>query len=323
MSHELVILMGYNAAGKSSLVGDYESRGYMRLNRDLCGGTLDDLVAAAELVIQQGWLTPLNDGDPLPGIIFDNTYPTIKSRASLIALGNKYNVPVRCIHLTTSMEDAQLNACLRMVRKTGRLLSADELKKANDPNLFPVVAIYHYRKEFQTPTTAEGFSSVVNIPFARTWGKEYVNKAVIVDYDGTLRSSKGTQKYPIKKSDIKILPNRAKILAQYKADGYYILGASNQSGVDKGTITHAECHQRFIDTNEMLGNPVDEFLFCPHRVPPITCYCRKPNPGIGAYFIEKYKLFPPSCIMVGDMGSDKSFAARCGFKYQDAEQFFK
>jgi histidinol phosphatase-like enzyme len=58
-------------------------------------------------------------------------------------------------------------------------------------------------------------------------------------------------------------------------------------------------------------------------VPPITCYCRKPAPGMGAYFIEKYKLNPAKCIMVGDMGSDKTFAARCGFQYADASEFFK
>ena len=40
-------------------------------------------------------------------------------------------------------------------------------------------------------------------------------------------------------------------------------------------------------------------------------------------FIEKYKLLPSKCIMVGDMGGDKSFAARCGFQYVDANDFFK
>ena len=323
MTSDLIILMGFNSAGKSTLVAEYEARGYMRLNRDLCGGSLDDLVAAAERVIDDEWLTPLNDGNPLPGIVFDNTYPSKESRKAVIDLGQKHRVPVQCVHLTTSMEDAQLNACLRMVKKTGKILVPDDFKKSKDPNLLPPAAIYHYRKIFEKPTTTEGFASVTEVPFVRKWSKEYCNKAIIVDYDGTLRLSKGDHKFPIKKSDIKILPKRAEILAEFKKRGYLILGASNQSGVAKKQLTHEECHQRFVDTNEMLGNPVDDFMFCPHSVPPIVCFCRKPSPGIGAYFIEKYKLNPASCVMVGDMGSDKTFASRCGFQYKDAEEFFK
>ena len=110
MKQKLVILMGFNAAGKSTLVEEYLSKGYLRLNRDLCGGTLDGLVSAAERVIDDEWLTPLNNGDPLEGIVFDNTYPSKESRAAVIALGAQYRVPVECVHLTTSMEDAQLNA---------------------------------------------------------------------------------------------------------------------------------------------------------------------------------------------------------------------
>ena len=51
--------------------------------------------------------------------------------------------------------------------------------------------------------------------------------------------------------------------------------------------------------------------------------CFKPMPGMGAEFIEKYKLNPSECIMVGDMTSDKTFAKRCGFQFMDAEEFFK
>ena len=58
---------------------------------------------------------------------------------------------------------------------------------------------------------------------------------------------------------------------------------------------------------------IKDYLFCTHRVPPITCYCRKPNVGMSAYFIENYKLLPSECIMVGDTGTDKSFAIRSGF----------
>ncbi len=305
--------MGYNAAGKSTLVQSYVDQGFHRINRDTNGGTLEECATDAKNALR-------NFGKP---VVLDNTYPSVKSREAIIAAAKSSGVPITCVHLTTSMEDAQLNACLRMVKKTGKILGPDDFKKVKDPNLFPPAAIYRYRKEFEKPTYAEGFNTIVEVDFERKWGPEYSNKAVIVDYDGTLRLSKGAQKFPIKKEDIKILPKRAEILAEFKKRGYLILGASNQSGVAKKQLTHEECHRRFVDTNELLGNPVDDFMFCPHSVPPIVCFCRKPAPGIGAYFIEKYKLNPSQCLMVGDMGSDKSFAARCGFQFVDANEFFK
>lgn len=66
-----------------------------------------------------------------------------------------------------------------------------------------------------------------------------------------------------------------------------------------------------------------EILYCPHKVPPITCYCRKPGPGMGVELIFKYKLDPRKCVYVGDMTTDKTFAARCGFKFEDHTEFFK
>ena len=66
-----------------------------------------------------------------------------------------------------------------------------------------------------------------------------------------------------------------------------------------------------------------EYLFDTSRVPPINSWSRKPMPGMGVTFIEKYKLDPGECIMVGDMTSDKTFATRCGFQFVHAEDFFK
>ena len=302
--------MGYNAAGKSTLVEDFVKKGYKRLNRDVSGGTVDDLAKNADIVLAHG------------PVVLDNTYPDVKSRASIIAVGKKHNIPVRCLWLKTSFEDAQLNACLRMVRKTGKLLQPEDFKTINDPNLFPPVALFHYRKIFQTPTLKEGFDQIEDVPFIRQWGPEYVNRALILDYDGTLRLSTGAQKYPSAPSEIQMLPNRNGLLKAFAKDaGYMLLGASNQSGIARGSVTAKAVEECFEHTNKMLGMNI-EYQYCPHRIPPVSCYCRKPHPGIGALFIEKYKLNPSKCIMVGDMTTDETFAERCGFNYMDAEQFF-
>jgi phosphoglycolate phosphatase-like HAD superfamily hydrolase len=43
---------------------------------------------------------------------------------------------------------------------------------------------------------------------------------------------------------------------------------------------------------------------------------------MSALFIEKYKLLPSECIMVGDMTTDETFAIRSGFKFVHADKFF-
>lgn len=311
MNKEIVLIMGYLAAGKSTLVEQYVKQGYTRLNRDLLGGSIDDLAKEAYQHLTSG-------SSP---VVLDNTYPSIKSRKSIVDVAKKLKIPIRCIHLTTSLEDAQLNTCLRMIKKIGRLLQAEDFKSTKDPNLFPPAALFHYRKEFETPTKAEGFNSVELIPFVRKWGPEYINKALILDYDGTLRTSTGPLDFPQDVNEIQILPGRSEKLKEYQDKGYRLLGASNQSGIARGTPREAVviC---FEETNHRLGVKID-YQFCPHRIPPISCFCRKPHVGIGAWFIEKYKLLPSKCIMVGDQTTDKTFAERCGFQYINAEDFFQ
>lgn len=311
MSKEVILITGYNASGKSSRVKLYESKGYHRLNRDTDGGTIDGLATKVAKLLSEG----------INKIVLDNTYPSIVSRASVIKAAKSQNAIINCIHLKTSLEESQMNACLRMIRTYGKLLSPEEIKAAKDPNTFPPAALFHYRKQYQPATIQEGFDSVEEVPFQRNWGPEYKNKALILDYDGTLRESNGPQKYPSTPDEIVMLPGRIDVLKAYRDDGYLLLGASNQSGIAKGTVTYDAVVGVFEQTNKNLGLNID-YNFCPHPSNPIICYCRKPQCGIGALFIEKHKLNPSNCIMVGDMTTDESFARRCGFGYVDQKDFF-
>lgn len=295
------------ASGKSSLVEEYANRGYKPFNRDIFGGSLDNLANLVDTYLTSN----------LCGVVLDNTYGTVESRRSIIQVANKHRIPILCKWLTTSLEDSQLNSCLRSIKLTGKLTNDSGNK---NPNLFPNSALFSYRKKFEAPSLKEGFTTIDKIPFIRTWTPEYKNKAIIFDYDGTLRASKGVNPWPEKVSDVEILPNRKDIILKWKRDGYILLGASNQSCISKGLDENVviDC---FKETNRQLGIDI-EYLYCSHRVPPVSCYCRKPSVGMGALFIEKYKLNPSKCIMVGDMTTDETFASRCGFKYEHANKFF-
>lgn len=320
---EIVLICGYNAAGKSTLVKEFTDCGYHRINRDTTGGSLDGQVSLVKAAVADGHRR----------IVLDNTYLTIESRESVIEAGKELNIPVRCVWLKTSFEDAQLNACLRMVRKTGRILSPEELKKSKDPNLFPPVALFGARKKWkgedktlkykgkQIPKVEHGFYEVEEREFVRSWSKEYHRKALILDFDDTLRKSNGPNNWPEHPDHVELLPGRKEILGDYQKRGYLLLGASNQSAIAKG-LPEKDCVACFERTLELLGLKID-YLYCPHRIPPVSCYCRKPSPGMAALFIEKYKLLPSECIFVGDATSDKTFAERAGFQYVHPNEFFK
>ena len=310
---EIVLVMGYPASGKSSwALANFPK--HRRINRDALGDkTLDDLVPLAAAA--------LDEGAP---VVLDNTYADRASRAAIVALGRARGVPVRAVVLDTTIEDAQYNAAERMVRKYGALPSPAEIKKLarKDPNTFGPAVLFRHRKVFEEPTAAEGFSAVERARFARAAQPDgYVNKGLLVDYDGTLRRTKSGAKYPVSPDDVEVLPGRAAVLRRYAADGYKLLGVSNQSGVSKGDLTEEAARACFARTHELLGVEL-EVAFCPHEPAPINCFCRKPMPGLAVAFIERHKLARAHTIMVGDMTTDRTFASRAGVRYVDQGEFF-
>lgn len=208
------------------------------------------------------------------------------------------------------------------MRRENKILSEEEIKANKSPNMFPPVVLFKYKKEFQKPTVSEGFGLVEQREFVRRFPKIWTGKAVILDYDGTLRDTISGAKWPQDPNDVMVLPNRKEILDSYVKQGYMLLGASNQSGIAKGTPTEDVAVACFDKTNELLGHDI-EVAYCPHKVPPINCYCRKPMPGMAVQFFHKYNLDPRQCIMVGDSTSDKTFATRSHMKFVHADEFFK
>jgi histidinol-phosphate phosphatase family protein len=312
---DVVIVSGCSAAGKTSLMSQFA--GYHRVNRDLLGGTLKNLGKHVRTALASGQNK----------IVLDNTFPTIDSRKAVIEAAKEYGVPIRCLHLNTDAVQAKTNAALRMLSKYGRLMSSSEMaeqKKTSgveDPNLFPPIVIDAYFGKFERPTRREGFDEVEIVRFKRIWDPGFDGKAVILDYDGTLRKTKSGLNCPRDTTDIEILPNRRKKLLEYQAKGYRLLGISNQSNVGWGLVSHEVTVECFEETNRLLGIDI-EYAFCPHKSRPVQCYCRKPSTGLGMLFIQKYRLNPKKVIMVGDLESDSDFAKNCGFKYRDQGDFF-
>ena len=305
------MVVGFPASGKSSVTKDLIAGGGVSLNRDTEGGAVIDLLPKMENLLLAG-----------KNVVLDNLFATIESRKPFIEMAQRMSVPISCSVMGTSFEEASFNAVQRMIDLTGRFPSQEEIKKSKHPNIFPIVVLFKYKKEYQKPTVEEGFSKVEVVKFKRREA-DFTNKALILDYDGTLRECiGGNEKYPTSEEHVEIKPNRTEVLQAYKDKGYILLGCSNQSGIAKGELTQEKCQQLFDHTNKLLGHDIP-VSFCVHQSAPPVCYCRKPQVGHGVEMINKYKLNRKECIFVGDYTTDKTFATRCGFQYVDQAEFFK
>src|SRR5262249_33582901 len=140
---EIVLIMGLPGAGKSTLAQTLVERGYTRLNRDDAGGSLRDLVPDLERLIDEG----------AARIVLDNTYVSRKSRAPIVQVAARRQMPLRCLWLSTGVEDAQVNAVSRMIARYGRLLGPDDMRKAvkHDVSAFAPSVQFRYQRELEPP----------------------------------------------------------------------------------------------------------------------------------------------------------------------------
>lgn len=305
-------MMGYPASGRTTWV-NANLPGYRRLDRELEGGTLDSLLPKLFFAIKNG-----------ENVVLDDDYPSVASRRPLFSVTEREGVSMRCVWLTTSIEDAQRNAVHHLVSRYGHLPSPDELRTLvkTDPLALKPHALFAYRKQFEKPTTTEGFASVDTVTFVRDVVRTPNDRrAVIFDYDGTLRTTKSGEKYPRHPDDVLLLPGRKEKLARLSADGWLLLGVSNQGDVSRGKLSEADAMACFERTQALLGAKI-ETRFCPHNPAPISCWCRKPMPGFGVEFCVRHGLDAAKCVMVGDRTTDETFASRAGFVFESAESFF-
>jgi len=308
-------MQGLPASGKSSLNDIYKEKGYKIISRDKMGCTMKGVLQH----IRQYKLTK---------IVVDATFPTVESREPFIEFAQEKGMTIGCHRMKTSKDDCLINAMLRTKEITGEFYyhhsEIPEQWKKN-PQVFVQPVIFKQVKEAKVPRKIEGFDEIVNTTFERVWKEDYTNKAVFVDFDGTIRVVIDDSKYPypVEFHNQEIMPNSAEILKEYKDKGYLIIGVSNQSGVNKKHFID-DVNAIFEETKLMLGEDIiDDYMFCPHSMPAQICTCRKPQSGMGLYFRDKYKLDLSKCIMVGDRTTDKIFATRLGIIYYDHKEFFK
>ena len=287
---EVVIVMGMPGAGKSVVAHAMEREGYERLNRDILGGSLADLIPHL--------------GERLAGrrprVVLDNTYPTRKSRNEVIEAAWQRGARVRCVWLTTDVPNAQINSIRRMLDVHGRLPSPEEIRQLGkkDTRYLLPDAQFRYERTLEPPTLEEGFASVEAHPFVREPDPND-GRALILDFDNVVEST-----------------NVAGTLARHRREGWLILVHAWRP-----QATPPEVEETFARIREVLGEDVD-VACCPHDAGPPVCWCRKPIPGSVLEFAMRRRVALERSIVVGASAADRTMAERIGARFEVSSAFF-
>jgi predicted kinase len=135
---ELVVVIGFQGAGKSTFTRAHFAEGYVYISRDLLRNHRHPSLRQLQLIEEA-----LREGH---SVVVDNTHVTIADRAPIIALGRQYGARILGYFFPPNVKES----LARNQARTG---------KARVPN----VAIYATAKRFQPPTLEVGFDTLYRV----------------------------------------------------------------------------------------------------------------------------------------------------------------
>ncbi|KAK9296462.1 hypothetical protein QLX08_009518 [Tetragonisca angustula] len=138
-NQEIILMVGCPGSGKSHFARNYLNH-YECVNRDTLGSWQKCITTMERHLNEKS------------SVVVDNTNPDCASRQRYIEVAKKYNIPVRCFVMSTSTDHAKHNNKFRELTNPRHV-------KIND------LVIDSYVKNYQAPSSDEGFTEIVNINF--------------------------------------------------------------------------------------------------------------------------------------------------------------
>jgi bifunctional polynucleotide phosphatase/kinase len=136
---EVIIMIGYPGSGKSTIARDiFGTAGYAVISGDELK-TSAKMIKTAAAALDAG----VGVGE-VKSVVFDATNPSKKKRAEYIDFAKKRGLPVRCIHVATSLEESMANNQKRPADK-----------------IIPRIAYNLYKKNFEEPVAVEGCEVII------------------------------------------------------------------------------------------------------------------------------------------------------------------
>ena len=155
-----------------------------------------------------------------------------------------------------------------------------------------------------------------------------MNKLLLLDMDGTVREPASGEKFIQHPLDQKIMHGADIAIALADAQGWFIIGITNQGGVAAGKKSLRDCVEEQVYTIKLLP-VIHKIYFCPdfdgkelgcvYRTsytvfsPPGYSSFRKPGAGMIEYAIDTHTV--GECLFVGDRPEDEQAAASAGIKF--------
>jgi aryl-alcohol dehydrogenase-like predicted oxidoreductase len=272
---EVVMIMGIAGAGKSRLAAEWTARGHVRLNRDDRGGSLRAIAEAIDRHLEAGDAR----------VVVDNTYLTRASRNEVIAVAHRRGARVRCVHLDTPLNEAQINVALRLVREGKPLDARDEVR---------ATTLHRLVRALEPPTTSEGFDAVETIPFQRFTLEGDRPPALAI----ALESASDSETID---ATLASLPGGARCLV-----------FAWHPDPDEAWQVHARSVAD--DLAQRTGRAVD-LAVCPHPAGPPTCWCRPPLPGLWIAFAERQGVRTEGSAIVGASSAHATMARALGVHF--------
>jgi predicted kinase len=263
---EVVLVMGLPGAGKSAAAQSIAAGGYERLNRDQLGGSLAELAARLDERLASG----------VRRLVLDNTYLTRSARAQVLAVAARQGVAVRGVFIDVSLTDAQVNVVERMLAAHGRLLTPEELRRADDNTALAPSSLWRMERSLERPNADEGFTSLDVRQFTRLakQGPERSARFVALELLDRLSPDDARSSFAIGWA-----PNAAP------------------------------------DLEAQLGVRVQGVAVCRHPGGPPICWCRPPLPGQVLWLARAYALDVTASELHGTSRAHRSLAVAVGARY--------